>query len=212
MLVHALILSLLLSLPTATLAYALSSDITPTAWCVLGVSSLVCLVCGYGELCVLSASVNGRVARAAYRPPPRTDRVIEHELPVAPVHPVALPPERLRFIPVKSSASYASVPLNNSAHKKVFASDAIPVFVNPSVHGVPNDTLRWFVQSLTTKGSHSRRKWEGKIAPDGSVVDSILHAALCEPLVKCGAITGRAPRKAGSLVMSSTEILSALGL
>lgn len=81
-----------------------------------------------------------------------------------------------------------------------------------SRYGVDEDDLAWFVRGLDTKGSHARRKWEGRVAPSGRVVDSEYHALLIAPLVSLGAITGRAERRAGSLVMEAQEILVRLEL
>lgn len=205
MLVHALILSALLSIPTAILTYLTSNELSVSGVACALVASAVCIVCAYGELCIMSAQVNGRVARARYQHMP-IDRIIEH-LPSVPSSPTPVP-ERLRFIRLRSHADY-----KHSTNLAATPLVAPPILENPpSRYGVDVRDLEWFVRGLTTKGSHSRRRWENKVAPSGRVVDATYHALLVTPLVTCGAITGRAERRAGSLICTPDEILGKLGL
>lgn len=201
MLVHAITLSALLSVSVAVATYLATGDIGRVAQCVGLTFAAISLACFRGQCMIADAHLRGRIARAQYHPRPPETHVIEHIAPVAP-EPKPVVRESLRFIPMYSSQHRAkmltSAPVASPSLKSRFDADEAD--------------LRWFISGLDTKGSHARRRWEGRVAPSGRVVDAEYHALLIEPLVSLGAIVGRAERRAGSLVMEAQEILVRLEL
>lgn len=203
MLTHAVVLSALLSVSVSVATYLLTGDIGRVVQCVGLTWATISLACFRGQCMIADAHMRGRIARATYSPIPPTTHIIEHLPEITPVPPVPKPVERLRFIPMYSHQSQRMAKM---ASTTIVAPPRLEMR-----HGVDEADLRWFVSGLDSKGSHSRRRWEGKVAPSGRVVDAEYHALLVAPLVTCGAVTGRAERRAGSLVMEPGEILALLG-
>jgi len=208
MLAQSLSLSILLAAPAALFVVSLGGDAS-TAARVAGLAAALALLAGGLIHARLTYDLaRARVARAwAFQDVrPLVVDALPEPRPVEPEPKPVQPVKDIRLVMV---------------HTNKYGSGAYPpprlVPTTPEVRldGVPECDLKFFIEGLIERGGsngHTRRKWLGCRMPSGRRVDADYHDLLVSPLVKCAAITGRAPRVAGTVTMPPQDIKRALGL
>lgn len=198
MLTQSLSLSFLFAAPGALVVATITGDLGRAVQVAGLIAAAALALGGVFQLTIAAAYRKGRVDRALYRPLPP---VIDSGPAPLPEIPTLKQVDSVRLVPVYSPG-------------RSFAASASPLEGQRSTlfDGVDVRDLRAFIEGLPARGGHQRRRWLGVLMPSGRKVDNDLYELLVGPLVKCGAIAGRGPRRAGELTCSPQTIKELLNL